>query len=83
MRGIDRRLRKLEQRTAITERAGKLVVFCAEEWPADVQTAYYETRYHGDRDAEDEIIERMTGDRPVRIPGTVTVIVCHKPTNTY
>jgi hypothetical protein len=80
MRTNERRIDRLEAAMqGGLEQVGKLVMICPDEWPVEEQLRYREARATGNRDLQFDIIEAVTGERPVYHPGRICVICSHRP----
>lgn len=84
-------LNRLDKLTASIDKSGaasgegKIAVIYPDAWPADAQARYRAARAASDRSAQADVIEAMTGTRPViglsrhGAPLPISIVIIHEP----
>ena len=76
---MEKRINALEQRFSPAPDPGRLVLISPNSWDDADRDAWERAEILHDTDAKDDLVQKHTGDRPVRRPGRVSVVVVPAP----
>ena len=65
IRGLGHRVERIRQARATARPMGRIVIICPDDWPEQDQLAYEAAQAGRDWRTQADIVERMTGERPV------------------